>query len=87
MIFLGYFLMYMVRYNLSVHIVDMTQLELRETKTSNIGTIAVRERLPKNARVSTKMFYLKEFFVNRRVCDIFQQSCIKGFLFQSYFFS
>ncbi|CAB3234052.1 unnamed protein product [Arctia plantaginis] len=31
MIFLGYFLMYVVRYNLSVHIVDMAQIQKRES--------------------------------------------------------
>lgn len=42
MIFLGYFLIYVVRNNLSVHIVDMAQVMLRDDDLLDIESVAKR---------------------------------------------
>lgn len=56
MIFLGYFLIYIVRYNLSVHIVDMVQISKRELRKINLKSGNGTNRKLFNARIGVGDF-------------------------------
>lgn len=61
MIFLGYFISYIIRYNLSVHVVDMTQMSKREQVKHNF-TIYLRGNYTRhNVRSRAEVSFLYKY--------------------------